>query len=107
MASKKVILLFIITMAVAHFPVFAEVAVPEPEASPVLEQHQKCSSNQECILIQRKCSDCDCGTPVNLKYSQTYREEKKLRCENYKGPVCDLMCTSIQSVCMAGKCTTK
>jgi len=105
MVAKEIIFLLLVTMVVTPYLGNAEVAIPD--AAPVLEPHQICSSDNECILMQRKCSDCDCGTPINLKYHEIYREEKKKRCENYKGPVCDLMCPTNTSVCRAGKCTTK
>ena len=105
MAAKKLQFLLFIAMAIS--PCFASADETIPDAKPILEQHQTCSSDNECILFQRKCSDCDCGSPLNIKYREIYREEKRRRCENYKGPVCDLICPTNQSVCRAGKCTTK
>jgi len=73
-------------------------------APPVPINHQACSSNSECILIQRDCDDCDCGTPVNKKYEAVYANEKQKMCANYKGPVCDLSCRTNSSICLNGKC---
>lgn len=66
--------------------------------------HQECSSNSECVLIQIDCSECDCGTPVNRNYELEYAVEKKNRCADYRGPVCDLLCPSTVSICKNGKC---
>lgn len=104
MFSKKVIVILLMMMFFTPYTFRAEVTVPDVD--PVLEQHQICTSDAECILIQRDCGDCDCGTPVNRKYHKKYSEEKKTRCANYNGGVCDLMCPTNESVCRAGRCVT-
>jgi len=73
-------------------------------APPAPINHQACSANSECMLIQRQCDDCDCGTPVNRKYEAVYAKEKQKRCASYKGPVCDLLCPTNSSICSNGKC---
>ena len=73
-------------------------------APPVAIEHQECTRNSECILIQRDCDDCDCGTPVNKNYVLQYEKEKKNRCADFQGPVCDLLCPSTVSICLNGKC---
>lgn len=107
MAIRKAMLLFFAIMAFTHCIAIAGTPKTEPTPEPVLEQHQKCRSDNECMLTQRQCSDCDCGTPINLKYNQIYQEEKKLRCESYKGPVCDLICPTNKAECRSGKCIEK
>jgi hypothetical protein len=74
------------------------------EVAPVETKHQVCSTNSECVLIQRDCGDCDCGTPINKNYHLEYTNEKNNRCATFKGPVCDLWCPSNISICLNGKC---
>lgn len=105
MVAKKEKIVLLVALVLVSCIAKADLAIPG--AVPILEQHQTCSSDNECILIQRHCGDCDCGTPVNLRYEKIYLEEKKNRCANYKGGVCDLTCPTNDSVCREGKCTTK
>ncbi len=105
MFAKKVRILPILAMLFIPYISKTEVAVPDVE--PVLERHQICTSDAECMLIQRDCGDCDCGDPVNRKYHKKYLEEKKTRCANYNGGVCDLICPTNDSVCRAGKCVSE
>lgn len=72
---------------------------------PVEAEQQLCATNSECVLVQRDCGECDCGTPVNKKYQADYIAEKENRCAGYQGPVCDLWCPSTVSVCLNGRCT--
>lgn len=78
---------------------------PEGSRLPVLAEHRACTTNSECVLVQRDCGECDCGTPVNKKYQADYIAEKENRCAGHQGPVCDLWCPSTASVCLNGKCT--
>ena len=93
-------------MAMFFMPYTSKTEVIVPDVEPVLEKHKICTSGTECVLIQRDCGDCDCGTPVNRKYQKKYSDEKKTRCANYNGGVCDLMCPTNESVCRAGRCIT-
>jgi hypothetical protein len=77
---------------------------PEGNRLPVQVEHQACTANSECVLVQLDCSDCDCGTPVNKKFQTRYLAEKENQCAAYRGPVCDLWCLSTASVCLNGKC---
>ncbi len=72
---------------------------------PVEAEHQVCTTNLECVLVQRDCSDCDCGVPVNKEFLLDYVAEKGNRCSGYRGPVCDVWCPSTVSVCLNNKCT--
>jgi len=73
--------------------------------TPVLAKHQECIDSSECVLVQRECDDCDCGTPVNRKFEIEYSNEKEKRCTNYSGAVCDIWCPTTKSICMNGLCT--
>jgi hypothetical protein len=105
MIANRVKGTWIIFMLFSPWLAMAEEAVPG--AVPVLEQHQVCSADSECVLVQRHCGDCDCGTPVNNQYYQSYIKEKMNRCANYKGGICDLTGPTNTSVCRSGKCVTK
>lgn len=72
---------------------------------PVLVKHQECADSSECVLVQRECDDCDCGTPVNRIYEMEISKEKEKRCANYKGAVCDIWCPTTKSKCVDGLCT--
>lgn len=105
MATQKIN--FLLLGAIALQPVDSNADDQMPLAKPLLEQHQACHSNAECTSTQRECSDCDCGTPLNVKYKTIYIEEKRKRCENYKGAVCDLICQANKAECENEKCVMR
>jgi hypothetical protein len=76
----------------------------EPELK-IEPADQTCSSNADCVITMTQCS-CDCGSPVNGKRAQKYREAQGRMCKGYSGTMCKMSCKDIP-ICDGGVCRIK
>ncbi len=72
--------------------------------SEVIKKNQSCQKNNDCILFQVNCGDCDCGTPINKSKLEEYIADKEERCEGLKAEMCDLHCPKKELKCINNTC---
>jgi len=52
-----------------------------------------CESAKDCTAVSTHCGCCDCGTPVNARYQEKYREQLAAFCAKADGvEACDIVC---------------
>ncbi len=77
---------------------------PDPVSIPIDPLHQACQADSDCTLVYTDCSGCGCGEAVNLEYQAYYQGLAAKLCQDYSGPVCEVLCPKVSLVCQAKRC---
>ncbi len=64
---------------------------------------QTCSSDADCSMTLTQC-ECDCGSPVNVKRVQAYRDARERMCQHYEGRMCKMAPCTDTAICDRGVC---
>ena len=65
---------------------------------------QVCIVDSDCTTVPVGCDGCSCGETINKFFKGIYLEEYKKSCEDYRGPVCDLLCKPYELKCNNNTC---
>ena len=65
---------------------------------------QECATDDDCAVIGDDCSSCSCGSPVNKTQIDKYTRQFDEVCKEYRGPICDYLCSTPVSRCISNRC---
>lgn len=63
-----------------------------------------CKSNDQCIVVDTKCSFCCDYVAINAKSEVLFNQMFDMACKKYKGTYCDCHDLTSYPTCVSGKC---
>ena len=63
-----------------------------------------CQTDDDCAIVSTRCSNCECGVPVNKEYMGKYENAWRQLCHDYHGGVCEYNCPTPYARCVERQC---